>query len=66
MSTDCCWSSHLNGLQQTEAVIPGVVESDLVRARGDEQVSVPGVGAAKHLLVVVGDLRFNSQIISNS
>ena len=47
-------------------MVPGVVESDLVWARCDEQVSVPGVGAAKHLLVVVGDLRFNSQIISNS
>ena len=56
-------SSHLDGLQQTEALVPGVVESDLVRTRRDEQVTVPGVCAAKHLLVVVGNLDNEAEII---
>ena len=49
-------SSHLNGLQQTEALVLSVVEPDLVWTRCDEQVTGPGVCAAKHLLVVVGNL----------
>ncbi len=56
-------SPHLNGLQQTEALVPGVVESDLVWTRRDEQVTVPGVCATKHLLVVVGNLDNEAQII---
>ena len=52
-------SSHLDGLQQTEALVPGVIKSDLVRTRCDEQVTIPGVSATKHLLVVVGHLKFN-------
>ena len=49
-------SSHLYGLQQTEALVPGVVESDLVWTRRDEQVTIPGVCATKHLLIVVCNL----------
>ena len=56
-------SPHLDSLQQTEALVPGVVEPDHVRARSDEQVTVPGVCAAEHLLVVVGNLDNEAQII---
>ena len=49
-------SSHLDGLQQTEALVLSIVEPDLVWTRCDEQVTGPGVCAAKHLLVVVGNL----------
>ena len=59
-------SSHLDGLQQTEALVPGVVESDLVWTRRDEQVTITGVSAAKHLLVVVSNLRLNHKSSSNS
>ena len=56
-------SSHLDGLQQTEALVLSIVEPDLVWTRSDEQVTGPGVCAAKHLLVVVGNLDNEAQII---
>lgn len=50
-------------MQQPEALVPGVVEPDLVGARGDEEVTVAGVCATEHLLVVVGDLENGDTVI---